>query len=360
MRGGKGRTRATRAEWIGGIARLGGIALIAVALGLSSANDADAQATSGTGEIEILSAIIDGRELETGTRDNPIVLEPDPEVPFSLTVRNAGDETVDLRFFRFELMTLGLNWWHYDLRAHVEVPPRAVRTISEPLDFFHADETGKGYIEAKLALYDMDRERVALQPFAFDVKGDVTSTIGLFTILMLALGIICVVEILVRWFRRRLPGNRFLRAITFAFAAAVFAVTFVVGASLLAIVLWSSATYVPIIAISILVGFVLGFLSPGPDYATADEDAEQRVIDLAAAEAVARASGRVSQELDLTAAETGQESGSHAPAHDSGRHSISHSSGDHSISHESGEQVPVAHESGEHAAMTGPSDPDAE
>ena len=80
------------------------------------------------------------------------VLEPDPEVPFSLTVRNNGDETVDLRFFRFELMTLGLNWWHYDLRAHVEVPPRAVRTISEPLDFFHADETGKGYIESKLAL----------------------------------------------------------------------------------------------------------------------------------------------------------------------------------------------------------------
>ncbi|HEX5616031.1 MAG TPA: hypothetical protein VFZ83_12835 [Acidimicrobiia bacterium] len=362
MRGGEGRTRATRSEWVGGAARLAGIALIGIALGLSVANDADAQVTPGSGgdPIEILNAEIDGRDLASGTRDNPIVLEPDPEVPFTLTVRNNSDETVDLRFFRFELMTLGLNWWHYDLRAHVEVPPRAVRTISEPLDFFHADETGKGYIESKLALYDLDRERVALQPFAFDVKGDVTSTIGLFTIFMLALGIICIVEILVRWFRRRLPGNRFLRAVTFAFAAAVLAVTFVVGAAVLAIVLWSSSTYVPIIAIAILVGFVLGFLSPGPEYATADEDADQRIIDLAATEAVARASGRFSQEVDLVGAEAaGHESGSHVPAHESGAHEISHHSGDHGISHHSGGQVPVAHESGEHAAA-GRRDPDAE
>lgn len=346
------------------MARLVGLALIGVTLGLAVTSDADAQLTQGAGEdgIEILSARIDGRELSSATRDDPLVLEPDPEVPFTLQIRNNGDETVDLRFFRFELMTLGLNWWHYDLRAHVEVPPRALRTISEPLDFFHADETGKGYIEAKLALYDMDRERVALQPFAFDVKGDTTSTIGLFTILMLVLGIICLIEIFVRWFRRRLPGNRFLRAVTFAFAAAVLSVTLVVGAAVLAIVLWSSATYVPIIAIAILVGFVLGFLSPGPDYATADEDEEQRVIDLAATAAVARASGRFSQEVDLAGAEAEEagahESGSHAPAHESGSHAPSHESGSHSPSHESGGHAPVAHESGEHAAVSAPREPD--
>jgi hypothetical protein len=368
VRGGTGRTRATRSEWASGLARLAGIALIGAALVLAVVNDADAQTSATTGaDIEILEATLDGDDIAAATRDDPLVLEPDPEVPFTLSLRNPGDETIDLRFVRFELQTLGLNWWHYDLRTHISIPPRAVRTISEPLDFFDADETGKGYIEAKLAVYDMDRDRLAIQPFAFDVKGDTTSTIGLFTVFMLALGIVCVVEILVRLFRRTLPGNRFLRAVTFAFAGAVLAITLVVGAAVLGIVLWSSATFVPLIAIATLVGFVIGFLAPGPVYATADDDAEQRVIDLKAEEAVARASGRFSQEVDLVAAEAaGHDSGRHsishssggyAPSHESGGHAVSHESGGHTPAHESGGHTP-AHESGEHVAVAPPADRD--
>jgi hypothetical protein len=311
-----------------------------------------AQSDSDEGPITIVRARLNNRDLSSGTNDDPIPLDNEPEVPFLVEVRNNTDRPVDVRWIRFELETLSISWAHYDLRTHTTVDAGESTTISEPLDFFDIDTTGKGYIDSTMGVYDLEREELAAQDFALDIEGNTSSTISVFVILMLALTIICIVEVLIGITRRTLPANRFLRAVMFAFTGAVAAVTIVVGAAVLDIVLMTPTTYVRVIAIFTIVAGVLGYLSPGPVERTPEELSEDKLIDLTAEEALARASGQVPAAVGVgvAAQQLSHHSGPQAASHESGPQAVTHESGEHSaaVDHTS-QELPRHHDSGEHA-----------
>jgi hypothetical protein len=116
----------------------------------------------------------------------------------------------------------------------------------------------------------------------------------------------------------------------------------VIGIAMLRIALPGPTTWVPAVVLSTVVGFVLGYLSPGPLDQHAKDSADEEVIDLVAAEAVARASG--AHERRTTGGSVApNESGAHDPAHESGSHAPAHESGEFKA-HQSGQFTP--HESG--------------
>jgi hypothetical protein len=314
------------------------------------------------GPLTIVRARLNNRDLSSGTNDDPIPLDNSPDVPFLVEVRNNTDRPIDVRWVRFELETLSISWAHYDLRTHTTVDAGDTTTIAEPLDFFDINITGKGYIDSTMGVYDFEREELAAQDFALYIEGDTTSTISVFVILMLGLTIICIIEILVGITRRTLPANRFLRAVMFAFTGAVAAVTIVVGAAVLDIVLMTPTTYVRVIAIFTIVAGVLGYLSPGPVERTPEELHEEKLIDLTAEEALARASGQVPATVGaaVAAQQLSHQSGPQSVSHESGPQSVSHESGPQQVSHESGghappvdhasQELPAQHDSGEHTS----------
>jgi hypothetical protein len=130
-----------------------------------------------------------------------------------------------------------------------------------------------------------------------------------------------------------------LFAITFGSAA----VAIVIGIAMLRIGLLRPTTWVPAVLLSTAAGFVLGYVSPGPLDRHAKDTADEEVIDLVAAEAVARASG--AQDRRTTGGSVApHESGGHVPAHESGQFSA-HESGQFEA-HESGQFTPQQHDSG--------------
>lgn len=301
---------------------------------------------SGGDPITILHASFADHDVESASRSDPLPLAPIPDVPFQMEVRNETDETLEIRFVRVQLKTLGLNWAHYDLWVHDRIAPRATKTINWRWDFFDIDDSVRGYVDAELGVFAPEQERLASTPFALDVENGGWSSIVFFVLLMLALAIGGVIEILVGTARRSLPRNRFLRALLFAFTGAAAALAIIIGAAILRVVLMAPTAWVPILVIFTVGSFVLGFLAPGR-LSRDDATREEEVLDLSVEEAVARASGQ------FPAGAAAAAGAGAAMSHQSGEHIVlPHESGGYTpVAHESGGYTPAAHESGEHSAV---------
>src|SRR5262249_7650783 len=109
-------------------------------------------------------------------------------------------------------------------------------------------------------------------------------------------------------------------------------------------------TWIPLVVFATVIGFVLGYLSPGPSYAH-EEETSRMTLDLVAEEAVARASGAHTGQNDPVGTDTGgtYASGDHSAVrlpsppsrddlspqhHDSGAHGTPiphHDSGSHEV-----------------------------
>lgn len=292
--------------------------------------------------VKITAASIDGHSLFGDTRANPVPLEPRPEVPFSVTVENQGDTPVNVRYVRITGAMLGIRFVRYQATIKRVIGPRDSITISEPADFFDVDGRANGYINSALQIVDEDRVTLASKGFTADVQGKFLSSEGLLLAEVLVFFAIGLLQIILGVYRRRLPANRFYRGVLFAITFGSAAVAIVVGIAMLRIGLLRPTTWIPAVLLTTAGGFVLGYLSPGPLDRNAEDRADDEVIDLVAAEAVARVSG--AQERRTTGGSVApNESGTHDPAHESGSHVPAHESGEFKA-HQSGQFTP--HDSG--------------
>ncbi|HEV7525796.1 MAG TPA: hypothetical protein VGP92_12575 [Acidimicrobiia bacterium] len=315
-------------------------ALVAVAgMGFGTTASAAGAANAPTG-VKVIAATIGTRSLMQPTRANPVVINPKQSETLLITVRNDGSSSVAIRYLRLSGSLIGVRFVRYQASAKVDVAPGATKSIAVPGDFFDIDGVASGYISATMQVVDQNRKVLASQPFVADVQGKVASSVGLLLLQAFLFAAIGIVEIVVGLARRRLPRNRFVRALLFALTALSIVVTIVVAAAMSRVALFGASTWVPALLVATAIGFVLGYLSPGRldrrDRETPDD------IDLVAAEAVARASGGF--DSVTTGSVAAHESGDHTGA------TVGHESGDHTgavPSHHSGEHVPPpSHESG--------------
>jgi hypothetical protein len=349
------------------ISALAVLALSGVGLGATGAAAADTPAPPT--RLKVLAASIGDRSLMLPTRDNPIVINPKVKKQLTMTVRNEGSAAVSVRYLRLTGSLLGIHFVRYQATSDVAVGAGATRTISVLGDFFDVDGVATGYMSATMQVVDQDRAVLATQPFVADVRGKVASSVGLLLLEAFVFAVVGLIEIVVGLARRRLPRNRFVRAIFFALTAGSAVITLTVAAAMARVALFGAGSWIPALLIASGVGFVLGYLSPGRIERGARDTTDDSVIDLVAAEAVARASGGVRrvQTGEIEAHKSGDhtgvaaavggsakqhDSGGHvAPQHDSGGHAPSqHDSGGHAPSqHDSGGHAPSQHDSGGHA-----------
>lgn len=299
-----------------------------------------------TDEMTILSARLDGRNMATTSTKHPMPISERPDTPFAMRVRNNTDHPIRVWFVRFEGRSLAMAFLHYDLKLDSTVPAHSTRSIVTTVDFLSVANAATGYLDSALRVYDRNEHAVGQQKFTADVDGNVTSQVGLVSIELAVLALVCLIEIIVRVFRNSLPRNRFLRGLMFAFTGLIGAVAIVLGTAALRIALMPATTWVPLVVFATIIAFALGYLSPGPIGGYREED-ENVTLDLVAEEAVARASGQHTQGVGPP---TNPEyaSGDHSvvrtsspPSRDDLTPPSQHNSGGYRAGHQSGSHDPT-------------------
>jgi hypothetical protein len=270
-----------------------------------------------------------------------------------MTLRNDGPTVAIVRYLRLSGALLGIHFANFQGSVNVAVLPGTTRTVAVRSDFFDVDRVATGYVNGTMSAVSEQRETLAAQRFDANINGSWVSTEGLLLAQVFLFALISLVDIGVGLSRRRLPRNRFIRAILFSLAAASTVLTLVIIAAMAQIALFDASAWVPALLVASAGGFVLGYLSPGRLERSVHEKAEDRVVDLVAADAVLRASGQYDRRT--TGQVTGPESGDHSvvslaptgenPAQRSGEFAPA-------PSHESGEFTPPpTHESGSHEPL---------
>ena len=240
-----------------------------------------------------VEATIAGRDIATADGDSPIELDPTRPVPISITLRNAGTQSEEVRFVRLEGQALGLTFLTYDLGIRTTLEPGEEATVSADLDFFDLDEQATGYLGTVLRVYDPDRLLLGEQAFVLDVQGRTTSTLGLFAFAVMGIAGFSIAVLVLNTLRRRLAPNRFVRGLQFATAGAAVGVTLALGLSILRISFADAEEWVPLVFVPTAIAFVLGYLAPGPLSQSIRDVREEEALQALAEAELRRRSGEV-------------------------------------------------------------------
>lgn len=255
--------------------------LVVVALVFALAACAEDEAAV---QLEV-GATIDGVSIDDATSTDPLALDPRVESELELTVTNPGDTPVTVGHARLEGEMLGLTFLTYDTRLLLELGPGETRTLAVPLDFFDLEEQAHGYLRTWLRLYDdTDRTRVANEEFVLDIRGNAFSTMTVFALLLLLVTAASAAHNLWSLRRNQLPPNRFARGARFAVTGLGVGLLLSVAFSVLRVFPLPASGWIPLTLLPTIVGFALGYLSPGaadPDAEDDDDDAFALDEDLA-------------------------------------------------------------------------------
>jgi hypothetical protein len=249
---------------------------------------ANAQQSSDPIEIEATMA---ERDLADADSTDPVEIQPQEEVPLQLTMRNTSDESVTVRYVRLEGKALGLTFLTYDLGVRTTLQPGEQTTLDTNLDFFDLESQATGYLGTSLRVYDPERRLLGSEDFVVDVRGNATSTLGLFAVVVLGVAIFSTTVLVLNTLRRRLPSNRFVRGTQFAIAGGAIGITLALGLAVMRITFADVEAWVPLVFVPTLVAFVVGYIAPGPLSRSIRDVREEEALQIAAQTAVARASG---------------------------------------------------------------------
>ena len=238
-----------------------------------------------------IDATIGGVDVEQADSDDPVTLDPSSPIPITLTVRNVGEVTETLRHVRLEGKALGLTFLTYDLGLRATLAPGESTSLDTVLDFFDLESQATGYLGTALRIYDPDGHLIGEQRFVVDVRGNTTSTLGLFAIIVFGLAVFSSTVLIVNTVRRRLPSNRFVRGLQFAVAGSAIGVTLSLGVSILRIAFADVEAWAPLVFLPTVVAFGVGYIAPGPLSRSVRDVREEEALQGAARVAVARASG---------------------------------------------------------------------
>lgn len=232
------------------------------------------------GERVVFDAVLNGTDVSTTEPNDPITLGDDEPAQLELTMENITDEPVTVRYIRFEGEVLDMIFLTYDTAVRVELDPGETASIPPVLlDFYDLGGQATGYLRGHIQLYDQDREILGSQQTFLEADGDGFSTLAWFNLLLLLATAAGAAWNLFRLSQRRLPSNRFVRALRFLSIGAGAGLTLAVAFSTLS--LWPLGTvgWVLFTVIGAIIGYAIGFILPGADDDVMDILDEQDVLD---------------------------------------------------------------------------------
>lgn len=217
------------------------------------------------GEALEVSATLAGRDVAGGTAFDPIELHHQEITELELQLTNVGTEPVTVAHVRLEGRMLDFIFLSYDTGISETLQPGEQRSVNFALDFFDLEGQSHGLLRSDLRLYGPDREPLGQVPFVADGRGSPFATMAVFNMVLGAVALASLAWNLLRLAQRQLPAHRFARGLRFVHSGAAVGLAMSAAFSTLRIWPLTTLTWVVVTALAALVGFAVGYASPGAD-----------------------------------------------------------------------------------------------
>lgn len=223
-------------------------------------------AQGAVGDQVQMNAILNGDDLAATSPNKPVRISDDQTAELTLSLTNVSNEPITVRYVRFEGEVIDMIFLTYDTALSVPLAPGESRTLPPVLlDFFDLGGQARGYLRGTVQLYDENRDAIGSQPMFLDASGDGMSTLELFNLLLLAATVVGMAWNLLRLAQRRLPTNRFVRALRFLAVGAGAGLTLAVAFSTLRIWPLRTLWWVLFTVVGAVIGYAIGLLLPGSE-----------------------------------------------------------------------------------------------
>ncbi|WP_250293058.1 hypothetical protein [Frankia sp. CiP1_Cm_nod1] len=214
---------------------------------------------AGSGGLQ-LDAVVNEVSV-TGRR---IVLDPERPTRVLVTVRNNRNELAQIRSIRVSGSALGLTFFVFDTAVRMDVPAGASLAWSVDVDMAELRGQATGLLPMSVTLRDAKRDVLASAEGIADIRGTLVCTYGMFGLGLLIVTALLWAAALIALARRRLPRNRWRRAVRFAPAGCGAGFVAIVSLSALRVTAPSTSSNLTFIAAAAGLGFLLGYLTPTP------------------------------------------------------------------------------------------------
>jgi len=215
---------------------------------------------------------VDGHPVADGTAGSPLRLHDDEDTPASITVTNGGTDPIVVRTVRLDGSVAGLVFFGFLARIDLTVPPGQTVTRAFTLDLGGLAGQAVGRLPARVQLIGPDDGVIAQRGFHVDVDGRLTSTYGLFGIVIALITVALLAAAVVRLVSGRLSDNRWYRAVRFAVCGIGVGLTLSYTASILGLLTPTPGSAAVFVALGIAAGLAFGYLTPTPGGTLEDDD----------------------------------------------------------------------------------------
>jgi hypothetical protein len=211
------------------------------------------------------SATLGGRDIGSATSTRPIRLEPAAGTVLTVHVKNTGTVPLTVQAAVLEGRVIGLPFFSYRSQVGMRLKPGQTLDKVVQLDLSDLGDQATGLIPGRVRLLDENRNVLATRNFVVDVHGRALSVYGVFGLVIAITTVLIIIGLVITLLRRRLPENRWQRAMQFlpAGVGIGFVATFSLSAS--RILAPSPTLWVPLVLVCAAIAFVLGYFAPGPD-----------------------------------------------------------------------------------------------
>lgn len=228
-------------------------------------------ASAAPGEVTV-NATVD-RQPVGGSEQ--LVLDPTRSIRVEVTVHNGTDADRKVKTVRLSGTALALTFFAYDTTVPFDVPAKESVTRAFQLDLADLGGQATGLLPTEIEVLDENRAVLGSVETTGDVVGSMWSVYAVFGLGVLLLTVFSWAGALFALARRRLPVNRWQRAMRFLPAGIGTGLVAVISLSVLTLVAPSPAAEIPFILGSAAVALLLGYLTPHPG----DGDAPRPVDD---------------------------------------------------------------------------------
>jgi len=249
-------------------------------------------------ELVDFTATLNDVDLSESAPNDPVRLSDTETATLQLDLTNVSDQEVTVRFIQFEGQVIDMVFLTYDTGVRFNVAPG--ESVSVPpiqLDFFDLGGQASGFLRGNVHLFNPERDLIGTQEVFLEADADGFSTLTLFNLLLLVVTVAGLAWNLLRMAQRRLPSNRFVRAMRFLAVGAAAGLTIAVAFSTLRIWPLDTFGWVLFTAVGAAIGYVVGFVLPGGDDLV-DLEEEAEIEEMLAAQEAEAAAMRETGNLD--------------------------------------------------------------
>ena len=220
----------------------------------------------------VVDGTINGQALSSSSQSNPVRIYPLRPAKIVLTVQNHSSRPVRIATVRLSGQVMGLTFFAFDNSVAFTVPPFRSVTSRYSIPLVGLNGQATGLLNGSLSVLNPNQQTLASQGLVVDVRGSLSSVYGVFGLAVALLTVFAFALVLLELARHRLPANRFLRGLYFLVPGLGVGLVLVFTLSATRVFVPSVGHWVPLVVVSGIIFFVIGFLTPDPRIEE-DEDA---------------------------------------------------------------------------------------